>query len=108
MAKFMFKGSYTPDGLEGFLHEGGSRRRDMVTKAIEGLGGTLEAFYYVFGDCDVVGIADLPDNVAATTFSLLVTAAGGAVIQTAVLVTPEEVDLAAEATLDYRPPGHSD
>ena len=76
-----------------------------MEQAVKGLGGTLEAFYYAFGDADVVGIADLPDNVSATTFSLLVTAAGGATVKTTVLITPEEVDQAAKKTLDYRPPG---
>ena len=81
-------------------------RRQAVEKAIQGLGGTLEAFYYAFGDADVVCIADLPDNVDATVFSLLVTAAGGATVRTTVLLTPEELDQASEKTLDYRPPGH--
>ena len=105
MAKYLFQAVYTAKGLEGLLKEGGSKRRDAVEKAVAGLGGTLEAFYYAFGDADVVGIADLPDNVSATTFSLLVTAAGGATVKTTVLITPEEVDQAAKKTLDYRPPG---
>ncbi len=46
-----------------------------MEKAIKSLGGSLEAFYYAFGDADVVCIADLPNNVDATVFSLLVTAA---------------------------------
>ena len=48
---------------------------------------------------------DLPDNVSATTFALMVTAAGGATVQTTVLIIPEEVDRAPKKTLDYRPPG---
>jgi uncharacterized protein with GYD domain len=105
VAKYLFQANYTDEGLKGLLKDGGSKRRDAVEQAIKGLGGTMEAFYYAFGDADVVGIADLPDNVSATTFSLLVTAAGGAAIKTTVLITPEEVDQAAKKTLDYRPPG---
>ena len=71
----------------------------------ESLGGTVEAFYYAFGDIDVLGICDLPDNVNASAFSLLVTAAGGATLKTTVLITPEEVDQATRTVLDYRPPG---
>jgi uncharacterized protein with GYD domain len=36
----------------------------------KGLGGTLEAFYYAFGDIDAFGIADMPDNISATAFSI--------------------------------------
>ena len=105
MAKYLVQAKYTDKGLEGLLQEGGSKRREAVEKAVKSLGGTLDAFYYAFGDADVVGIADLPDNVSATTFSLMVAAGGGATLKTTVLITPEEVDQAAKKTLDYRPPG---
>ncbi len=105
MAKYLVKAKYTAKGLEGLLKEGGSKRREAVEQAVKGLGGTLEAFYYAFGDADVVGIADLPDNVSAATFALLVTAAGGATVSTTVLMTPEEIDVATGKTLEYRAPG---
>ena len=105
MAKYLFQAKYTDKGLEGLLKEGGSKRREAVEQAIKGMGGTFEAFYYTFGDTDVLGIADLPDNVNASAFSLLVTAAGGATVKTTVLITPEEVDEAVKKTVDYRPPG---
>jgi uncharacterized protein with GYD domain len=65
----------------------------------------MEAFYFAFGDADVLGIAELPDNVSASTFSLLITAAGGATVKTTVLITPAEVDAAAKNVINYRPPG---
>lgn len=105
MAKYLFQAQYTAKGLEGLLKEGGSKRTEAVEKAVEGLGGTLEAFYYAFGEADVVGIAELPDNVSAAAFSLLITAAGGAAVRTTVLMTPEEIDQATKKTLEYRPPG---
>ena len=105
MAKYLVQAKYTDAGLKGLLKEGGSKRHEAVEKAVKGLGGTLESFYYAFGDVDVLGIADLPDNVSATAFALLVTAGGGATVKTTVLITPEEVDQATKKTLDYRPPG---
>jgi uncharacterized protein with GYD domain len=105
MSKYLYQASYTKEGLKGLLEEGGTGRREAVEKAIKGMGGTLEAFYYAFGYNDVVAIADLPDNVDASAFSLLVTAAGGATVQTTVLITPGEVDKAVKKTIDYRPPG---
>jgi hypothetical protein len=36
---------------------------------------------------------------------LTVSAAGGATVRTTALLTPEEIDKAAEANVKYRPPG---
>ncbi len=105
MAKYFVQAKYTDKGLSGLLKEGGSKRKEAVKKAVESLGGTMESFYFAFGDYDVIGIADLPDNVSATTFALLINATGGVTLKTTVLITPEEVDQAAKRTLDYRPPG---
>lgn len=105
MPRYLFQASYTVEGLEGLLEEGGSRRREAVAEALKGLGGTLEAFYYAFGDTDVFAIADLPDNVSTAAFTLAVSAAGTAVVSTTVLMTPEEVDEAVKKSVDYRPPG---
>jgi hypothetical protein len=49
-------------------------------------------------------IVDLPDNEAAAAAALAVNAAGGATVQTTVLLTPEQIDDAAERSVDYRPP----
>jgi uncharacterized protein with GYD domain len=105
MPKYLFQASYTEVGLKGLLKEGGSKRREAVEQTVKGLGGTLEAFYYAFGDRDVFAIADLPDDVSTTAFSLMVNAAGTAKVKTIVLITPEEVDQAVKKSVDYRPPG---
>ena len=76
-----------------------------MAKAIEGMGGTLESFYYAYGDYDVVGIADMPDNVSSVAFSLMVNASGVINAKTTVLLTPEEIDQATKKTVDFRPPG---
>jgi uncharacterized protein with GYD domain len=105
MSKYLFQASYTGEGLKGLLKEGGTSRRQAVEKTIEGLGGTLEAFYYAFGYTDVYAIAELPDNVSTAAFALIVNAAGTAKVNTTVLMTPEEVDQAVKKGVDYRPPG---
>jgi uncharacterized protein with GYD domain len=106
----MMTASYTVEGLKGLLKEGGSMRRDAVEKALGSLGGTLEAYYYAFGDADLFIITDLPDNVRATAASLIGNAAGTSKIKMTVLITPEEVDKATEVAKEmssaYRPPGH--
>jgi uncharacterized protein with GYD domain len=104
MAKYLYQASYTKSGLDGLLKEGGSRRQEAVARAAESLGGKLEAFYYAFGGTDVFATVELPDNISASAFSLLVAAGGGATIKTTVLITPEEMDQATKKSMDYRPP----
>jgi uncharacterized protein with GYD domain len=105
MPKYMIQASYVGEGLKGLLNEGGTKRRETVAKAIEGMGGTLESFYYAYGDYDVVGIADMPDNVSSVAFSLMVNASGVINAKTTVLLTPEEIDQATKKTVKFRPPG---
>ena len=101
----MIQASYVGEGLKGLLKEGGTKRRETVTQVIEGMGGKLESFYYAFGDYDVVGVADMPDNVSSVAFSLMVNASGVINAKTTVLLTPEEIDQATKKIGDYRPPG---
>jgi uncharacterized protein with GYD domain len=105
MAKYLFQGSYTVDGLRGLLREGGTKRRAAVTQAVQALGGTLETFYYAYGGDDFFIIVDMPDSTMATAASLAINATGAVQFKTIVLVTPEEVDAAVQKTVTYRPPG---
>jgi uncharacterized protein with GYD domain len=105
MAKYLLKASYTTDGVKGVLKDGGSGRRAAVEQTVRGLGGSLESFYFAFGDTDAYVVVDLPDNATATAISLVVNAAGGAQVTTVPLVTPEEADEAAKKSVEYRPPG---
>jgi uncharacterized protein with GYD domain len=103
--KVLWGVTYTIDGIKGVLKEGGSARKAVAQKLVESVGGTLEAFYFAYGKNDVYVIADLPDNAAAVSAALQVTAAGGAKVTTTVLLTPEEFDGAVGKSVDYRPPG---
>ena len=109
MPKYLIQGSYTEEGLKGLLKEGGSKRREATEQALKAIGGTLEAYYYAFGDNDFYLIVDLPDNVNATTVVLVANASGAGNNKTTVLITPEEVDeavdQAAKVAGEYRPPG---
>jgi uncharacterized protein with GYD domain len=105
MPKYLIEASYSPQGVEGVKSKGGSSRRDAVAEMTEGLGGKLESFYFGFGESDAYVTVDLPDNEAAAAVALTVNAAGGAAVKTTVLLTPEEVDAAAQRSVDYSPPG---
>ena len=105
MPKYMIQASYVGDGLKGLLKEGGTKRRETVARVIEGMGGKLESLYYAFGDYDVVGIAEMPDNISSAAFSLTVNASGVIKAKTTVLLTPEEIDEVSKKTVEFRPPG---
>ena len=105
MPKFLIKASYNPDGVRGLIKDGGSKRRAVVQKLIEGVGGKLEAFYYAYGDDDAVIIADLPDATSGLALSLTVNATGAVRLTTIPLITPEEIDAASKKTIDYKAPG---
>ncbi|HZM95417.1 MAG TPA: GYD domain-containing protein [Vicinamibacterales bacterium] len=106
MPKFLIKASYNPDGVRGLLKEGGSKRRAVVQKLIEGMGGKLEAFYYAYGPDDAVIIADLPDAASGVALSLTVNATGAVRLSTTPLISPEEIDAASKKTVKYKAPGH--
>jgi uncharacterized protein with GYD domain len=105
MPKYLIEGSYSAQGAEGVRTKGGSARRDIVAEMVSGLGGEMESFYFAFGASDVYVTVDMPDNEAAAAVALAVNATGGVAIKTVVLLTPEEVDAAAERSVNYRPPG---
>ena len=97
--KFMIQASYTAEGARGLLKDGGSARRAVVQKMVEGAGGTLESFYYAYGNHDVVAISDMPDTASAIALSLAVNASGAVRLSTTPLITPEEIDAASKKSM---------
>ena len=106
MPKYLFHGSYTPEGFRGLFEEGGSKRREAAKQALQSVGGSLEVFYFSFGEEDFYIIVDLPNNVSTTAISFVGNVSGSFSIKTVVLLTPEEVDEAIKMSVDFRPPGH--
>lgn len=105
MAKFMLQAAYTLEGTKGLIRDGGSKRRAVVEKAVAGLGGKVEGFYFSFGKSDVVIILDLPDAATAAAISLTVGASGSVRTVTTPLITPEEMDAACKKQVSYSAPG---
>jgi uncharacterized protein with GYD domain len=103
--KFLIKASYTTEGVRGLVKEGGTGRRAVVQKLVEGLGGKLEAFYFAYGEDDAVVIVDLPDASAGVAVSLAVNASGAVRLSTVPLITAEEMDAACRKSVPYRAPG---
>jgi uncharacterized protein with GYD domain len=105
MPRYMIVANYTAQGEQGLLSQGGSARRTSVTEMVEKLGGTVESFDFAFGKDDVFTVVDLPDNVTAAAIGLAVGASGLVGVRTIVLLTPEEIDAAAQKHADYHGPG---
>ena len=105
MPKYLVVASYTPEGANGLYQGGGTARRAVVEKMLEGLGGRLEAFYFAFGEDDAYLTLDVPDNTTAAAISLAVKKTGAARTRTIVLLTPEEIDQAVKKPVDFQPPG---
>lgn len=105
MPKYLFEAQYSSEGANAIASKGGSARRTAVEKAIKGLGGKLECFYFAFGGVDAYVIADLPDNATAAAMALAVNQAGLATTNTVVLLTGAEVDAAAKIVVKYKAPG---
>ena len=104
MPKYLIQASYTTEGVQGLLSDGGSARTEAAA-----LGGSVEAFYFAFGSEDAFVVADLASNADAAALSLAVSASGAVNTRVTVLLTPEELDAAAETvrnSVSYSPPGN--
>jgi|SRR3954451_14707131 uncharacterized protein with GYD domain len=105
MPKYLVKAKYTPDGLRGVREKGAKSRADAVGDMIKGVGGTMDGFFFAFGDTDVFVLVDLPDDESAAAVAIAVGAAGGASTNIVKLLTPEQTDAALALSVGYTPPG---
>jgi uncharacterized protein with GYD domain len=105
MTKYLFEANYVGDGIKGLMREGGTKRRDALVDALNSVGGTLESFYYAFGETDVLGVFDIPDQADAAALSLMINSTGSVNVHLKPLMTPEDLDKAAKRTPSYRAPG---
>ena len=105
MTKYLVLAAYSSDGIKGVMKTGGTARSNAVKAAVESAGGTMESFYFGFGEGDAYVVLDLPDNVSAAALGLAVSATGMASTKTTVLLTPEEIDRATKTKVTYKAPG---
>lgn len=76
MTKFLVQVSYTQKSWS-YLVKQPQNRLDHMKIVIENLGGKIDDAFLSFGDFDVVGILDLPDNLTAAALSMALMAGGG-------------------------------
>lgn len=105
MGKYMITGSYTAEGAQGLLQDGGTGRKQAVEELLASVGGSLDAIYFMFGDDDVMLICDAPDDESVASAAITAAASGMVAARTTVLLTPEQLDAASQKSPSYRPPG---
>jgi uncharacterized protein with GYD domain len=97
MATYLFEVSYTSacSGGTGQKSAGSGR---VVWKAVKKLGGKVHGFSFAFGESDVIGVLEMPDNASMAAFALAI-GAGGACskVKTTALPTTSEAKEAMDA-----------
>jgi uncharacterized protein with GYD domain len=90
MPYYLVQAAYTPEAWAGLVKKPQDRARALRPIAKQ-LKGRLVSLYLAFGDYDIVGVVEFPDNDSAAAFSMAA-AAGGAVkgIKTTPLMTVQE------------------
>jgi uncharacterized protein with GYD domain len=103
--RYLFIVNYAPAGMKGLLSAGGSSRRAVVERTAAGMGGRLETFDFAFVADDAYTLVELPSDRAAAALALTVSSSGLTKVRVVVLLTPEDIDAAAQMHPDYTPPG---
>jgi uncharacterized protein with GYD domain len=110
MPLYLTRFSYTAETWNAMIEQP-EDRRDVAREIIESVGGTLQGFWYAFGQYDGYTLWEAPDNVKMATVALALSSRGAISAQeTIVLLTVEETleALRGTAKVPYRRPGQSD
>jgi uncharacterized protein with GYD domain len=106
MPYYLYQAAYTTEAWAAQL-KNPQDVRGRVKAVIEQNGGTLIGPWYAFGEYDIVGIVEYPDNVSSAAVAIAF-AAGGALkaSKTTVLMTVEEglEAMRRAGGADYQPP----
>ncbi|MCW3840921.1 GYD domain-containing protein [Micromonospora yasonensis] len=105
MPTFLLKSTYTAEGLQGLIRDGGTKRAEIVRSLVENAGGQMASLHFAFADEDTYVLCDLPDHRAAAALAIAIGAARGLRVHVTPLLSPAEVDEAARMPTGYTPPG---
>ncbi len=75
MSIYLIEVAYTSNAWSAMISNP-QNRAQVVQMVVENLGGKLNAFWMAFGDYDVIGIIEMPDNVSAAAFSMAISGGG--------------------------------
>ena len=90
MSKYLVQVGYTPEAWAAMSREP-QNVIERVRPSAQALGGTIESLFFCFGDYDLVGVVDFPDNRAAAAWSMTLSSGGDVrAFKTTTLLTVEE------------------
>ena len=75
MPYFLIEGSYTSEAWAALTRKSEDREKSFKD-FVERAGGKVKAFYFAFGESDVVGIIETPDAGSAAAIAVAVTSVG--------------------------------
>ena len=75
MPSYLVQVSYTSTAITAMI-QSPQNRAEAIRIPVEKLGGKVVSFWLSFGDYDVVGVVEMPDNVSAAAFALAISAGG--------------------------------
>jgi uncharacterized protein with GYD domain len=90
MPSYLYQLAYSSEAWASLVKRP-QNRIEAIRKSVEKLGGQVGPFWFSFGEYDVIGVLEMPDNVSAAAFSVAL-AAGGACksLKTTPLLSVEE------------------
>jgi uncharacterized protein with GYD domain len=107
MAKYVVLFGLTGETIKRFVAKP-SDRAAVVRGLAEQVGGSLESYYWMFGQYDGLAIVELPDSQTAAAVSLAATGSGAFTrFETHELIEAGDLAQIAERAkqLSYQPPG---
>ena len=107
MPKYVIFFTLKGESVKGMIDRP-SDREAVVSHLLAGVGGTLEAYYWMFGHYDGMAISDIPDSMSAAAVSLAASSSGAfGHLETHELVPSSSLNQILETAkgLSYFPPG---
>ena len=107
MPSYLVQIAYTSDAW-GAMVKQPQNRLEAVRPVVEKLGGKFEHAWLAFGEYDIIGVVEMPENTEAAAFAMAVSAAGAvkAFKTTPLLSVEEGVEAMRKAQgAGYRRPG---
>lgn len=107
MARFLYLGKYTAEGLKGLAAEGGTKRREATERLVASIGGKILEYSFAVGEYDFVLIVEVADDAAGLVAPILTGASGTVRVLTVPLIDPITLDevSARIARAAFRPAG---
>ncbi|MEV7418379.1 GYD domain-containing protein [Streptomyces sp. NPDC089919] len=105
MPKYLVHATYTGEGLQGLVAEGGSGRQRAVEQVLASVGGSLDWMSFALGQADLYCVVDVPDQTAMAAVAMAARSSGAVVSWVVPLLSVAEIDEAARKTVEFRRPG---